>query len=103
MALAHLGYAVDTAVSAEDALVVFDARRHDLLLTDNRMTGQSGVELAQEIRRRSAATPILMYTGYAPVDRSSLDIVIEKPAALTDLHTAIQTLLARPAAGTTPV
>jgi DNA-binding NtrC family response regulator len=92
--LSSFGYIIDSFASATDALAHFDSRIHDLVVTDNSMQGISGEELAHIIKMRSASTPVLMYTGNRPADRSCLDIVIEKPVPLTVLKEAVDRLFA---------
>ena len=92
--LANFGYAVVTARSGEEALAVFDPKLHDVVVTDNSMPGISGLEMAHILKLRSPATPIIMYTGLAPEDRSCLDIVIERPAHLLSLKDAVNRLVA---------
>jgi CheY-like chemotaxis protein len=92
--LNNFGYEVDSARSAEEALAVFDNHTHDLIVTDCRMPGMSGLELAHVVKMRSPSTPVIMYSGAAPPDRSCLDYVILKPAHLLVLKAAVEELLA---------
>jgi len=93
MALEHLGYSVETAESAEEALAAYSPKRHLMVLTDNRMPGKSGNELARELRRQFPKVKILLYTGFAPPRCDAVDLVLEKPVQLADLESAVQTLL----------
>ena len=95
MFLNHFGYEVDPANSAEEALERFNSTRHDLVLTDNSMPDMTGGEMAQIIKLRSPATPVLMCTGNPPSDRSSIDIVITKPTHLLAIKDAIDKLLTK--------
>ena len=90
--LTELGYTVDSTDSAEDALKKFDPRQYQLVLTDNRMPGMSGVELAEEIKQRSPGTPILMCTALAPKGPLAADVVLEKPVALQVLKSTLERL-----------
>jgi CheY-like chemotaxis protein len=90
--LTELGYTVDSADSAEDALKKFDPRQYQLVLTDNRMPGMSGVELAEQIKQRSPATPILMCTALAPKGPLAADVVLEKPVSFQVLKTTLERL-----------
>jgi len=92
--LTHFGYAVDCVRSAEEALAIFDPVLHDVVVTDNSMPGLSGAEMAHIIKLRSRVTPIVMYTGMPPSDRSCLDVVIQKPTHLLVLKEAVEKLLA---------
>lgn len=91
--LANFGYAVDSARSAEEALSVFDAKVHDLIITDNSMPGMSGVEMAHIIKLRSPGTPIIMYTGALPEDQTCVDVMIKKPAHLLMLKESADKIL----------
>jgi DNA-binding NtrC family response regulator len=94
--LANFGFIVHSFSSAEDALTHFDCRVHDIVVTDNTMPGMSGEEMAHVIKLRSPSTPVVMYSGRPPVNRSCLDSVIEKPASLYKLKDVVDKLLARP-------
>jgi CheY-like chemotaxis protein len=91
--LSNFGYSVDTARTAEEALVRFNPATHDIIVTDNSMPGMSGAEMAHIIKLRSPSTPVLMYTGRAPDDQACIDLVIERPTHLLELKKAIEQLL----------
>jgi CheY-like chemotaxis protein len=95
----NVGYVVDTARSAEEALSRFDPRTHDLILTDNSMGGMSGAELAHVIKMRSPSTLIVMFTGNPPQDASCIDTLIPKPASLLDVKEAMDKLLGKAESG----
>ena len=92
--LSNLGYAVDSARGAEEALALFDPKVHDLVVTDNSMPGMTGKEMAHVIKLRSPSTRVLMYTGQVPDDRSCLDAVVQRPTHLLALKEAVDRLLA---------
>jgi CheY-like chemotaxis protein len=92
--LTNFGYVVDSARNAEEALALFQPATHDLIVTDNSMPGMTGAELAHVIKLRSPSTPVLMYTGNPPEDRSCLDRVIQRPTHLLALKDAADELLA---------
>jgi two-component system NtrC family response regulator len=62
------GYEVDEAQSGEQALEVFDAQSHSLVITDIRMPGISGIDLLREIKNRSSDVPVLVITAYASIN-----------------------------------
>ena len=94
--LTNFNFSVFTARSAEEAVSMFDPGVHSLVLTDNSMPGMTGVELAQFVKQRSPSTPVMMYTGKPPDDRTNLDVVIQKPAHLLVIKEAIEKLLILP-------
>jgi CheY-like chemotaxis protein len=82
MVLQHLGHAVVTADGGEEGLARFDAKLHDLVLTDNRMPGMSGVELAARLKRRSPATPVVIYSGCPEAEQGQADAFLAKPGSV---------------------
>jgi len=63
--LMDFGYLVLTAASGEEALpVLVQDRSVALVITDVRMPGMSGLELADEIRRRWPEVKVLLISGY---------------------------------------
>jgi CheY-like chemotaxis protein len=92
--LTNFGYVVDSAPSAEEALARFDPKIHDVVVTDNSMPRMNGTEMAQVMKLRSPSTPVLMYTGLVPDDRSCVDLVIQRPAHMLALKEGVDKLLA---------
>jgi CheY-like chemotaxis protein len=92
--LTNFGYAVDSVRSGEEALALFNPSVHDVVVTDNSMPGMSGLELAHVIKLRSPTTPVLMYTGLPPEDRSCLDLVIQRPTHMLTLKEGVDKVLA---------
>jgi DNA-binding NtrC family response regulator len=66
--LKKAGYQVDQAESAEQGLERFDAARHELVITDVRMPGLSGITLLERLRGSGASTPVLVITAYGDVE-----------------------------------
>ena len=62
------GYKAVSAYSAKEALEKFSQQDFDILVTDFRMDGMNGVELAHRIREKSPNTPVIIVTGYGPID-----------------------------------
>ena len=56
------------AVSAEDALDKLQRQKFDLLVTDFRMEGMNGVELAKRVHASSPEIPVILVTGYGHID-----------------------------------
>jgi two-component system NtrC family sensor kinase len=68
-ALAELGYATRLVGNATHALeeLAAAADRFDAVFTDVVMPGMTGIELAQEIRRRYPDLPVVLTSGYSHV------------------------------------
>ena len=100
--LGSFGYQVECARTAEEALILFKPQVHDVVITDNSMPWMSGAEMARIIKLRSPLTPIIMFSGSPPQDRSCLDIVIQKPAHLLALKDALESVPVQGTAGEKP-
>ena len=57
-------YAVETAGSGEEALEKIQRSTYALVVTDYKMPGMSGLDLAQEVRQIAPATPVVLMTAY---------------------------------------
>lgn len=62
------GYRAVSAYNAAEALEKFEQEKFDILVTDFRMEGMNGVELAKKIHSKSPQTPVIIVTGYGPID-----------------------------------
>ncbi|HKW76255.1 MAG TPA: response regulator [Terriglobales bacterium] len=62
------GYRAVSAYNGEDALRKFDEEDFDILVTDFRMEGMNGIELAQRVHQKDPNIPVIIVTGYGPVD-----------------------------------
>jgi len=62
------GYRAVSAYNGEEALEKFEQEEFDVLVTDFRMDGMNGVELAKKVHERHPDVPVIIVTGYGPVD-----------------------------------
>src|SRR5690349_3440669 len=62
------GYRAVSAYNGEDALRKFESDDFDILVTDFRMEGMNGVELAKKVHEHHPQVPVIIVTGYGPVD-----------------------------------
>jgi DNA-binding NtrC family response regulator len=62
------GYRAVSAYNGEDALRKFDENDFDILVTDFRMDGMNGLELARKVHEKNPAIPVIIVTGYGPID-----------------------------------
>jgi two-component system response regulator AtoC len=61
-------YTVVTAASGLEATQLLSHRSFDLVITDERMPGMTGIELIRWIRERAPETPVVVLTAYGSVD-----------------------------------
>ncbi len=62
-ALTVAGYAVRIAPSGERALQILETNTMDLVITDLKMSGISGIQLLKKIKEQSPALPVVILTG----------------------------------------
>ena len=78
-----------------------NAEGFDLVITDHTMPRMSGLQLAEEIGRMSAAPPVVLYTGYAEaIDAAELSAagvkgLVRKPLEPSELRAVITGYLKR--------
>lgn len=58
------GYAVITAENGDEALRKLSQEKYDVVYTDIRMPGMSGLEVAEKVKARQPWTPVVIITGY---------------------------------------
>ena len=91
--LEEFGYAVLTAASGEEALPVL-ARNGGvaMVITDVRMPGMSGLELADEVRRRWPKVKVVLISGYF-VPQASPQRFLKKPFHMKELASVVRSEL----------
>ena len=95
------GYKVASASSGEEALKLVNQINYDLVISDVRMKGMSGVELLKSIKEINPETVVLMVTAYASVD-TAIDAMkagaydyIAKPFKIEEVKYIIRNALDR--------
>jgi len=95
-------YHVTCVGDGDSALAELQERNYDLVVSDLRMPGVSGVELIREIRSRKPQVPIIVMTAYGSeeVQREAQRhnaLYIEKPFDIARLRELIRLTLQAPA------
>lgn len=62
------GFTIDTFRTAEEAWSWLQQRRSDLVISDLRLPGMSGLDLAKRLRRGRHAQPVIIVTAYGNPD-----------------------------------
>jgi signal transduction histidine kinase len=96
--LRDLGHSVVEAASGGEALIrLADGLPIDALVTDYKMPGMSGAELAQRLHRLRPDVPVLLITGYTGNPGEAADLArLDKPFRQADLANALARLLEPP-------
>jgi CheY-like chemotaxis protein len=101
--ITYPGVAVSIVPSAEEALLETGRFTIDLLVTDLRLPGMTGVELIRKMRARQADVKVILITGLAQdarldkqVEDARPDRFLRKPIATPDFLDAVEGLIGPP-------
>jgi DNA-binding NtrC family response regulator len=90
------GFQVITASDAQTARILMQAEAIDLLITDIRMPGESGISLLQSVHELAPTLPLMIITGYpdTPAVDAALDLNVKsfivKPFDLPDFVSEVR-------------
>jgi two-component system response regulator AtoC len=97
--LAESGYPVDLFFEANSFLNVFMASPHDLVITDLKLPGLSGMDILRRVKARRSDTEVVVVTGYASID-SAIEAVragafhyLTKPVRLAEFDNLISRII----------
>jgi DNA-binding response OmpR family regulator len=99
--LSASGYQVRTAPSAERALQILDSSTFDLIITDLKMTGMTGIDLAKEVLRKTPGLPIVILTGFGDMDsvvsalRLGVADYLKKPFSIDEVMSVVEREIAK--------
>jgi DNA-binding NtrC family response regulator len=62
--LEKAGASVEAFTESTKALESLDSKRYDVVVTDLKMAGPSGLDVLQNVRNRGLATQVIIITGY---------------------------------------
>jgi DNA-binding NtrC family response regulator len=98
-ALSGEGYAVETAASGEEALALIAERQYDLVLTDLKLPGISGLDVLRGSRQVKPDLPVVVLTAYGTVHTAveamkegAVDF-LEKPVEIDDLFELVASVV----------
>lgn len=100
-ALTAEGFSIETAASGEEAIERMKSRGFDLVLTDQRMHGMSGIDLMRAIRAQKPELPVIIVTAHGTVDtavnamKAGATDYIQKPFTPDELLIVVQRVLER--------
>jgi CheY-like chemotaxis protein len=93
--LTDLGYEAVTAANGVEALRVFEARASDAVVTDIRMPGIDGYELAAQFRSLKPELPIVCVSGFTPGSELErhYNVFLRKPFRSAQLASVLEVVL----------
>jgi DNA-binding response OmpR family regulator len=107
------GYEVRTAPSGERALQIMDSTEFDLIITDLKMSGMSGMDLIEAVKQRAPNMSIVILSGFGDMDdvikamRAGIADYLKKPFSIDEVLEVVKREVrktqARAAAPTAPV
>lgn len=99
--LQRVGYQVHTAENGEKALEMMEHQGYDVVLTDIRMPGLTGVELLSRIKEQAPDAVVILLTGYASLEtaieslRLGAHDYLVKPSSSQDIRNSVSKGLER--------
>ncbi len=103
-ALSGEGHVVETAADGETALELLATRQYDLVLTDLKLPGQSGIDVLRGSRKLNPGLPVVVLTAYGTVHTAveamkegAVDF-LEKPVEIDDLFRLVAAVAGETAA-----
>jgi DNA-binding response OmpR family regulator len=106
--LADDGFTIDTFRSAEEAMTWLAEGTCDLVITDLRLPGMSGLEFAGKLRRGPSACPVILVSAYGSertpreLRRAGVVEYFTKPFQMDALRRAVRSALDEAGAGRGP-
>jgi CheY-like chemotaxis protein len=95
------GYQARTAPSAERALQIVETDHFDLVITDLKMSGMNGMDLAKKIFAQMPGVPVVILTGFGDMDavigalRSGVADFLKKPFSIDEVLSVVRRELAK--------
>ena len=100
--LESCGYDISTAENGSEALNLFKKGKFDLVVTDMKMPGMTGIEVLQSVKILSPDIPVILITAYGTVNtaveamKEGAAEFIMKPFSLDDLEGVVRNVFNTP-------
>lgn len=94
-ALEKCGYSVETLTDSQQAIDQLARERYDLLITDLKMAGPSGLDVLRFVKETAPSTHVIVITGYATAEQAKESMksgavdFIAKPFRISQLRELI--------------
>jgi DNA-binding NtrC family response regulator len=92
------GYEVETYTTSADAMGRMLEKKFDIVITDLKMEGVSGMEFLTEVKKQSPNTEVIVITGFATMEASKESLqkgvfrFVAKPFKLADILEIVEQL-----------
>ena len=99
-ALEKCGYDVETQTDSQAAIDQLAQTRYDVLITDLKMAGPSGLDVLRFVKEQTPGTRVIVITGYATAEQAKESMkggavdFIAKPFRISQLRELIARTLA---------
>jgi DNA-binding NtrC family response regulator len=99
-ALEKCGHEVETQTDSQTAIDQLARTRYDVLITDLKMSGPSGLDVLRFVKEQAPSTRVIVITGYATAEQAKESIkggavdFIAKPFRISQLRELIARILA---------
>ncbi|MCG6920531.1 MAG: response regulator [Acidobacteria bacterium] len=99
-ALEKCGYEVETQTDSQAAIDQLAQTRYDVLITDLKMAGPSGLDVLHFVKEQTPSTRVIVITGYATAEQAKESMkggavdFIAKPFRISQLRELIARTLA---------
>lgn len=90
------GFTIDTFRTAEEAWTWLQGGKSDLVISDMRLPGMTGLDLARKLRRGPHAQPVIIVTAYghpgsvATLKRAGVADCFPKPFPIDELRRSVR-------------
>ena len=97
-------YKVETSQSVADALGAVEQKPFDVYLMDYKLPDGSGLDVAERVRSKWGATPIILISGYDPsavalrAEKLGISDFLEKPFSRETICNAVKKAIGSPKA-----
>jgi DNA-binding NtrC family response regulator len=98
-ALSRLGHASTIAAGVDEAMAAVQRQPFDLIISDHRMPGATGLDLLTQLEREGHEIPVIIMTGYSSVEHAVLSLrsgaidYLTKPIRAETLRIAVNQVL----------
>ena len=89
------GYSVIGVTTGKDALKVLRVSPVSCTIADHMLTGESGVELARDMKQIKPEVPVLLFSGSTPDKLTDIDVYVNKGEPTTEFLRIVRDLITR--------